>query len=96
MFSELKSHLKGIASKFVAVFKTRQLPLSSNSISYHISSTGLVWSKVTEEQAHTGSQLGVAEVEALTVELFEQVSYNYCSVLLVAELVIVWTLSRTL
>ena len=42
---------------------------------------------MTEEQAHTGSQLGVAEVEALTVELFEQVSY-YCSVLLIAELII--------
>ena len=71
MLSELKSHLKGIASKLVADFKTRWLPLS---ISYHISSAGLVWSKMTEEQAQTSSQLGIAEVEALAVELFEQVS----------------------
>ena len=96
MFSELKSHLKGIVSKFVADFKTRWLPLSSISISYLISSAGLVWSKMTEEQAHTCSQLGIAEVEALAVELFEQVSYNYCSVLLAAELVIVWILPHTL
>jgi len=74
VLSELKSHLKGIASKLVADFKTRRPPLSSISISYHISSAGLVWSKMTEEQAHTCSQLGVAEVEALAVELFEQVS----------------------
>ena len=51
---------------------------------------------MTEEQAHTCSQLGIAEVEALAVELFEQVSYNYCSVLLAAELVIVWILPHTL
>ena len=72
--SELKSHLKGMASKLVADFKTRRLPLSSISTSYLISSAGLVWNKMTEEQAHTSSQLGIAEVEALTVELFEQVS----------------------
>ena len=72
MLSELKSHLKGIASKLVGDSKTRRLPLSSISISYHISSAGLVWNKMTEEQAHT-STLGIAEVEALTVELFEQV-----------------------
>jgi len=72
VFSELKSRLKGIASKFVADFKTRQLPLSSNSTSYLISSAGLVWSKMTEEQAHTSSQLGIAEVEALTVGLLSR------------------------
>ena len=75
MLSELKSHLKGVASsKLAAAFKTRQLPLYSISISYLISSAGLVLNKMTEGQAHTSRQLGIAEVEALAVELFEQVS----------------------
>ena len=73
MLSELKSHLKGVTSKLAAAFKTTQLPLSSISISYLISSVGLVWNKMTEEQAHTSRQLGIAEVEILAVELFEQV-----------------------
>ena len=74
VLSELKSHLKGVASKLIADRKTRQLQLSSISTSYLISSAGLVWSKMTEEQAHASSQLGIAEVDALAVELFEQVS----------------------
>ena len=74
MLSDLKSHLKGVASKLVADYKTRQLPLCSISISYLISSAGLVWSKMSEEQAHASCQFGIAEVEALAVELFEQVS----------------------
>ena len=68
MLSELKSHLKGVTS---ADIRTRQLPLSI-SISYLISSAGLV--KMTEEQAHASCQLGIAEVEALAVGTFEEVS----------------------
>ena len=71
MLSELKSHLKGIAPKFAAGDKTRQLPLCSTS--YLISSAGSVWNKMTEEQAHAHSQLGIAEIEAIEGNLFEQV-----------------------
>ena len=71
MLSELKSHLKGMAPKFAAGEKTRQLSLCSTS--YLISSAGLVWNKMTEEQAHTHSQLGIAEIEAIEGNLFEQV-----------------------
>ena len=60
-----------MASKLLDDYKTKHLPIS---ISYLISSAGLVWSKMTEEQAHTSRQLGRAEVESLSVELFEQVS----------------------
>ena len=71
MLSELKSHLKGVASKLAAGGKARQLPLCSTS--YLISSAGSVWNKITEEQAHAHSQLGVAQVGALGGDLFEQV-----------------------
>ena len=71
MLSELKSHLKGVASKLSAGGKARQLSLCSTS--YLISSAGSVWNKVTEEQAHAHSQLGVAEVGALEANLFKQV-----------------------
>lgn len=68
MLSELKSLLKRVASKLAAGAK---LPLCSTS--YLISSAGLVWNKMTEEQARTHSQLGVAEVGAVGSGLFEQV-----------------------
>ena len=71
MLFELESHLKGVASKLAAGGKARQLPLCSTS--YLISSAGLVWNEMTEEQTHTHSQLGIAEIRALGSDLFKQV-----------------------
>ena len=60
-----------MAPKFAVGGKAIKLPLTSTS--YLIFSAGLVWNKMTEEQAHAHSQLGVSEIEALEVNLFEQV-----------------------
>ena len=51
--------------------KAIKLPLTSTS--YLIFSAGLVWNKMTEEQAYAHSQLGIAEIETLEGNLFEQV-----------------------
>ena len=71
MLSELKCHLKGMAPKFAVGSKAIKLPLTSTS--YLIFSAGLVWNKMTEEQARAHSQVGVAEIETLEGNLFEQV-----------------------
>ena len=60
-----------MAPKFAVGSKARKLPLTSTS--YLIFSAGLVWNKMTEEQAHAHSQLGVAEIETIEGNLFEQV-----------------------
>ena len=60
-----------MAPKFGAGSKARKLPLTSTS--YLISSAGLVWNKMTEEEAHAHSQPGVSEIETLEGNLFEQV-----------------------
>ena len=60
-----------MAPKFAVGNKAIKLPLTSTS--YLIFSAGLVWNKMTEEQANAHSQPGVSEIEALEVNLFEQV-----------------------
>ena len=60
-----------MAPKFAVGSKAIKLPLTSTS--YLIFTAGLVWNKMTEEQAHAHSQLGVAEIEALEGNLFKQV-----------------------
>ena len=60
-----------MAPKFAVGSKARKLPLTSTS--YLISSVGSVWNKMTEEQAHAHSQLGIAEIETIEGNLFDQV-----------------------
>lgn len=60
-----------MASKLAAGRMARQLPHSSTS--YLISSPGLVWNKLTEEQAHAHNQLGVAKIGAIVPDLFKEV-----------------------
>lgn len=69
-----------MAPKFGAGSKARKLPLTSTS--YLISSAGLVWNKMAEEQVHAHSQLGIAEIEVLKGNLFEQVNCNYLALFL--------------
>lgn len=65
------SELNRVASKLAARGKARQLPHYSTS--YLISSPGLVWSKLTEEQAHAHNQLGVDKIGAIVADLFKEV-----------------------